>query len=260
MERSFYAVLLTQLARIVDMTSLPWPLSIRQFILEKRTECIEIACRSFSDQIPETIARSVSKRQYEFIIGRLATEVLLIENGISLENNQFQLWQDRPLWKSGVVGSISHSHQLVAVSIALPQYSIGSMGIDIEFLDQEEEITVAIRSCFTPEERVALEQIENGLLVGFSMKEALFKCLHPLVGTFIDFLDAEITHIDTIAQSMNGMLCQSLGGNLNAGTQFQGHYRKFRNHVWTGVFWSSAERDGVRICSTHSTQISRGLD
>jgi enterobactin synthetase component D len=227
---------------IVDSPSLPCPTQIHHLVLAKRTECIELSRSVFASRIPDTIVRAIPKRQYEFLLGRLAAEVLLVEIGVPCEASWVQTSGRQPVWPSGITGSISHSKDMVAVSICHKKYRVQSIGIDIESLDQHASAIKAITACFTNQERERLDQIENGLIIGFSVKEALYKCLYPISGLFFDFLDAEILYVDTINQHIGCVLHRSLGAGLNSGSCFRGDFREFNNHVWTGVFLN--DRDG----------------
>lgn len=234
--------LLQQYAEIIETPSLPRLWLTQHLALAKRPECIDLTCAAFSQKMPNAVVRAVPKRQYEFIIGRLAAGVLLIENGIPAEDSWIASWHRQPVWPKGIIGSISHSSELVSVAVRPKGYGIDSIGIDIEYLDQNSQSMRALTRCFTHKERALLEQIENGLIIGFSIKESLFKCLHPMTGNFFDFLDAQITYADTISQSVDCVLQCNLGEGLNSGTCLQGKYRIFRNHVWTGVFWSDTDK------------------
>lgn len=231
--------LLHEYAEIVETPPLPPSFLNQYLVLAKRTECIGLTCAAFFHKMPDAVVRAVPKRQYEFILGRLAAGVLLIENGIPVEVSWIGSWQRQPLWPNGMIGSISHSNQLVFVTIRPKGCGADSMGIDIEYLHQDSKSMMAINACFTHKERALLEQFENGLIIGFSMKESLFKCLNPIVGIFFDFLDAEITYIDVISGNVGLVLLCHLGEGLHCGSRIQGEYRIFSNHVWTGIFWGN---------------------
>lgn len=230
--------LLQEFAEIIDTPPLPFSMPTQHLVLAKRSECIAITCAAFSQKMPDAIVRSVPKRQYEFILGRLAAGVLLVENGVHAKDSWLESRHRQPLWPNSVIGSISHSSNLVAVSVRPKGCGIESIGIDIECLGQDSEAIKAITACFTNKERALLERFENGLIIGFSIKESLFKCLNPISGKFIDFLDAEIIYIDTIGQSIDIVLRCNLEVGLNNGSYLRGNYRIFRSHVWTGIFWS----------------------
>lgn len=231
----------TAFAEIVETPTLPMPAQIRHLVLGKRPDCIDIVRTVFSSRIADPIVRSIPKRQYEFLLGRLAAWILLIENGVPVEDSWIQSSVRKPVWPCGIIGSISHSKDLVAVSLSSKGCGIDSIGIDIESFDQDAEVIMAIAVCFTSNERVILEQIENGLIIGFAVKEALYKCLNPISGIFFDFLDVEIRHVDTNSQHIDLALHCNLGPTLKAGTSFRGTYQRFSNHVWAGVSWRATK-------------------
>lgn len=240
---------LHRFAEIVDTPLQTLSIPAQHLVLSKRTDCIDIACSVFSSKMPDVVARSIPKRQYEFLLGRLAAGILLVENGVSPKDSWIPSLERQPLWPSGIIGSISHSRDLVAVSVSRKGCGIDSMGIDIESLDQDVEAIRAIDACFTPEEITLLKRIENGLIIGFSVKEALYKCLNPVCGMFFDFLDVDIWHVDTINQHIYFVLLCNLGVGINAGDRFRGNYQLFNNHVWTSVFWNATERHEAKCGS-----------
>ena len=106
-----------------------------------------------------------------------------------------------PIWPLGHVGCISHSRNLAAAVVA-SRNDYRSIGIDLEYHLRDDECTTElIRSIQEPveEERLtSLHALTRGeaLTLIFSVKESVFKALYPLVHTFFDFKDVELTQCD----------------------------------------------------------------
>ena len=132
------------------------------------------------------VARAVPKRAREFAAGRLLARQLFGELGMSSERAIPVAEGRAPLWPAGVVGSISHCHDLCAVALASRARSTG-IGIDVEanrLLGRE------LRDlCLRPDE-FGLPQSLWMLL--FSAKESVYKALFPTMRQFLDFQDVSI--------------------------------------------------------------------
>ncbi|CAM9623977.1 unnamed protein product, partial [Ectocarpus fasciculatus] len=101
-----------------------------------------------------------------------------------------------PILPLDVKGSISHKDGL-AVGLALSNFS-GTVGVDIEQFASSSGSTLPISRILTMHERNNIGEL-NGMFVSveevllrFSLKEALFKAVHPVVERFIGMRDVEI--------------------------------------------------------------------
>ncbi len=98
-----------------------------------------------------------------------------------------------PLWPAGVVGSISHAGPAAAAVVAWKAH-VATIGLDLEpTLPLEPELLPLI--C-RPEELAVIRAsgsnpTEMARLI-FSMKEAAYKALWPILRCFLDFQDLEI--------------------------------------------------------------------
>jgi enterobactin synthetase component D len=218
-------------------------LKVKHLIIEKRfAENQEIILNYLFKCIPPSIARSVPKRQYEYILGRWGSAILLFDSGCTESESWIDSVDKRPKWPPGYLGSISHSTDAVAISLC-KIYStslLKGIGIDIENIDNSDDYKDALIMCFHVNEIKLLNESEFGLILGFSVKESLFKCLNPIVKIFFDFLDAEITSISKSSQSVELILKKSLS-NVPQGSKFTAYYKiiPFTNQqVWTAIFYS----------------------
>jgi 4'-phosphopantetheinyl transferase EntD len=94
-----------------------------------------------------------------------------------------------PVWPFGIVGSIAHDHE-VAVATVVRSGRLRSLGIDIEPADALPRALVPIVATATERARYGAAVLEGRIL--FCAKEAVFKALYPLCGSFLDFHDIEI--------------------------------------------------------------------
>ncbi|CAN7590156.1 4'-phosphopantetheinyl transferase superfamily protein [Variovorax paradoxus] len=227
---------LLHLAKLIESPDLPW-VDLRQIALVKRPDRIDAARALYCG--PE-IERAIPARQYEFIVGRLAAESLLAELGLSASQRWVPSKARRPVWPAGVLGSVSHSEKIVCVAIGPRMQALQSIGIDVEYLIQSPETIKAIEMCFRKDELQLLASVKHGALIGFSAKEALFKCLNPLFDKYFDFLDAKVASIDVSNQTFEIELLIALSPQLAKSTIIPGHYRLFAEHVWTGILWGAS--------------------
>lgn len=100
-----------------------------------------------------------------------------------------------PVWPSGVVGSIAHCRDTCVVAVARSAM-LRALGVDVEpDMPIESELWPTI--CTTEERAWLGEQDpgERGRLVRmiFSAKEAVYKCLSPIVGRIFEFEEISLT-------------------------------------------------------------------
>lgn len=108
-----------------------------------------------------------------------------------------------PVWPPGLVGSITHTETFAAAAVA-PSERLRGLGIDAEPIGVVSETLWPL--LFTPGERAFIRRFDaprRQLLstLMFGAKEALFKCMFPLFGVWIDFLDVEIHGLPDAARA-----------------------------------------------------------
>ena len=105
-------------------------------------------------------------------------------------------------WPAGYVGSVSHKGTKVVVALA-PVGCVKSLGIDIETWDGAKELS-KIQGLTEADEVPPLSDVPGPLLL-FSVKEAIFKALHPILGRRqIDFEDIKVSWSSVESQSLYG--------------------------------------------------------
>jgi 4'-phosphopantetheinyl transferase EntD len=145
------------------------------------------ASRALLPEEQSGVNRWAVKRQREFSTGRLYARRAMRELGIAAqpirrEDNR------APVWPSGVNGSLTHCNDIVA-AVLCRSGVVRSVGLDVESRGRiHEEL---YRGLFTGNEQASLRAGVSATLL-FAVKEAIYKALHPLAGTFIDFPQMEV--------------------------------------------------------------------
>lgn len=132
----------------------------------------------------------VESRRREFARGRACARRAVAALGLG---PQPILRKGRaPAWPAPVVGSITHCSGFVAAAV-LPAAVARGIGIDAEVRGRVSD-HLAARVAATSELAHRPADIGAADLLTFlwCAKEAVFKCLHPICGVFVDFLDIEL--------------------------------------------------------------------
>lgn len=145
--------------------------------------------------------RAVAKRRAEFLAGRWAAREALARLGIDAIPGRSEA--GLPLWPAQATGSITHGGDR-ALSAVARRADVRSLGIDAERLMLRASAELCRRICddaeLRPLERALSRPPEHVLTLAFSAKESLYKCLYPLVGTFMDFHAARVTSVEPWAE------------------------------------------------------------
>jgi 4'-phosphopantetheinyl transferase EntD len=140
------------------------------------------------------VGTSIDSRKQDFSNGRAYARAALDVLGIS--SCVIPSQPDRsPRWPDGVVGSITHSHGLVAAVVGW-QRDFAGVGLDVESLERTlaKGIDRLIR---TPAEQEHMkgQQFPAGIdpvRLVFSAKESIHKCVAPQSGITLGFHDVEL--------------------------------------------------------------------
>lgn len=157
---------------------------------------------------PTQLASAVSKRQAEFLAGRLVARMAM------KDAHDLKIAPDRsPIWPSALNGSITHSHGRCA---ALVTNRNMLCGIDLEQIAQSSALDAILQRCVSPQERIWIDHqniIPPDILATlvFSAKESVYKALFPIVGRFFGFECAEV-----LPRIQNGTLFFRLTEDLDA--------------------------------------------
>ena len=163
-----------------------------------------IACSNFSievrggliaDQLKEN-ERSEKKRLREFLAGRRLVDSLLQEMGTATMFPLAKSDRGLPIWPTGVVGSISHRHNWVVATAAIPSQSC-LLGIDVESLFSHSQAEkIANRICTQNEKEKIFEEssekFAEKVTFIFSAKESFYKGFFALYGKSLTWKQVEV--------------------------------------------------------------------
>jgi 4'-phosphopantetheinyl transferase EntD len=142
-------------------------------------------------------AKAVPKRRAEFLAGRFAAGRALAALGHAGLPGRNE--DGSPRWPAQVAGSITHGAGRAFCAVARTEH-VRSLGIDVErVMGPETKAELRARICGDEEWALLTQSLslpDHQLLTfAFSAKESLYKCLHPLMGRFMDFAAARVTAV-----------------------------------------------------------------
>jgi enterobactin synthetase component D len=182
---------------------------------------------------PASIQRSVAKRQAEFLAGRLcAREAIRLLDGRHLTPD---IGEDRaPIWAADLCGSITHSTGWAAAIVAHRQQWRG-LGLDTEHLLSHERAVRLAGEILTAEEMAQMAagpeaDIALRVTLTFSIKEALFKALYPIVQKRFYFEDAQLLEWSPDGHARLRLLLD-LSSEWHSGKELEGQFSVQGEHV-----------------------------
>jgi len=141
------------------------------------------------------------RRAREFVAGRVALRAALSAAGFDGQAPCVPGEQGRPHLPAGFTASITHKDG-AALAIARRGAS-RTLGIDSEVVGPRERLAIAAK-VLTAGERLRWDGAWSTLLERFSLKEAIYKALHPHVPRYIGFDEADIADDRTIKMTLRG--------------------------------------------------------
>ena len=152
----------------------------------------------------EALATSVDK------VRRASGAARIVARGLMAQLGQAQQAVPKsasgaPIWPAGLVGSLAHSSQ-VAVAAMARRRDFSSVGIDVEPAEPLDADLLDLVA--TAHERAAIaHDLHRGRLL-FTVKEAVYKSVYPLDGTFLEHHDVEVNFAAGTATLRNGRAIQ----------------------------------------------------
>jgi enterobactin synthetase component D len=174
---------------------------------------------------PPAVARSVPKRQAEFLFGRLAAARLLEHRGVAQRVVGVGA-QREPLWPAGWCGSLSHTRQY-ALAVADRDSAWRGLGIDVEQVVDAAQAEAIGHGVLNPGERQRMRLTGGDLpeaqvqTLVFSAKECFYKAAYAQVGRFFGFDAADVVWIDAARQRLGLKVNHPLGGAFAPGDTFE---------------------------------------
>ena len=191
---------------------------------------------------PDSVARSVRKRQAEYFFGRLAARRALADAGLEAACADIAIGPARePRWPPGVIGSISHTRSLAA-AVAVAAGAHQGVGIDLEQVVDAHGRAALLNAVVDATELALLQALASDraldvlLTVVFSAKESLFKGAFAAVGRYFDFSAARLVAIDPAAGRLQLRLTQTLCPQFVAGQSCDVGFRRVDAGTVIGCF------------------------
>ena len=149
-------------------------------------------CPDTASLLPEELTQTqnmVASRLTEFRHGRHCARRAMLKLGH--KEAPVRKRHDRsPEWPADLTGSITHTGTFAAAAVARSTDFI-SLGLDIEKAGEMEP--EALRLIVRPDETGGLDGSDGSRgQVLFSIKESIYKCIHPIVHTFVDFQEMQV--------------------------------------------------------------------
>lgn len=202
-----------------------------------RVVSIRITDADAGGPVPARLGDACLKRRREFIAGRHCAARALQSLGAaewSLEIGTGPAGE--PLWPEGYTGSITHTITMAACAVAATG-GVAGVGLDAEpVVDAARAARVSRVVLHACESRLKARGIDGPTLftLMFSAKEALFKCLYPLVQRRFDYRDAAVRQIDVTGRRIIIELLTTLAPGYERGLTLTGGFAINDGVVTTG--------------------------
>lgn len=151
-----------------------------------------------------------------------------------------------PRWPEGLVGSITHTQGFAAAAIA-PSDAWLSVGIDSEKLAGADVLKEAGEIVLRDEERQLGARLsvpeDHFILLVFSAKESIYKCLSPLVKFPLEFSSVILEDIQFQTHTFTFRVPESIETGLLKSSHARGGFKFMHGYVHTGV---ELRRPGLR--------------
>lgn len=193
-------------------------------------------------QLPADLSGAIPKRKQQFLAGRYcAARAIRSLAGLAIAPVVGRGARGEPLWPHGLVGSVTHTGQFASAAVAR-RADVSGIGIDSEEIvtpDQAQRLSSAV--LLPSELSIGGRTLDDALrfTLVFCAKEALFKCLCPVVHRRFYFHDAAVVALDLSGGALVVQLRTALSDGLPAGYRFAGRFALDGKHVHTGV-WAPA--------------------
>lgn len=195
--------------------------------------------------LPNTFNKSIQnvspKRKLDFLAGRFCALKALEKSGVRGIPEIPILPSRSPDWPDGWVGSITHTEGFASAAVA-SKNALRSLGIDSERIMSCETANEVARLTLLPSEIVYWEinlksiiNFETYVTLVFSAKESVYKCLHPIMGEYIDFLDVKLFTIDLNHRKFNFKLLKTLSFEFYSGFCHSGRFEISYPFIHTAI-------------------------
>jgi enterobactin synthetase component D len=189
--------------------------------------------------LPEALHDAVPQRQLEYRAGRACALAALVALAPPCVPETLPRGPSgAPRWPAGVTGSITHTRGYVSAAVASTR-DITALAIDAEAIMPEPRVG-AVEGAVALAPELALARAADlphavAVTLVFSIKEALFKCLHAHVGRVFGFHDVCVTGLSRSQGRFDVCLMRGLAPQLPAGTVLSGRFVVDAARVQTGI-------------------------
>jgi 4'-phosphopantetheinyl transferase EntD len=176
-------------------------------------------------QQPEQLSEWVTKRQAQFLAGRIAARNALQAINSKQENTVINIGigtHREPLWPKNIMGSISHDGDIAIATAA--QQNRGGIGLDIQTVFNQQETQQYRKLILSQSDQTFFQKGNSGMSESqlmtliFSAKESFFKAVFDHVKEYFDFNDVCITSFNGQTGQLT-LACNhdALGGIIKPG-------------------------------------------
>ena len=189
-------------------------------------------------QQPAQLSQWVTKRQAQFLAGRIAAKNALQAMLFTGKNNEkpqnIAIGKHRePLWPANIVGSISHNGNISVATTADIQQNTRGIGLDIQRIFSDEETMKNSHLILSQSDQALFQKgvdsfSENQLAaLIFSAKESFFKAIFNQVGEYFDFDAVSVIAINGQAGELTLVSHTALGSVIKPGNSFNINFELF---------------------------------
>lgn len=212
-------------------------------LLPSFAETVTVALTADSDidapGLPSELRGAVPSRQREFTAGRYCAARAISRFQPSDEPRAIGRGPaGEPLWPDGLTGSITHTQALASAAVARLA-DARSLGIDTETIIPPARAHAVASVVMRPAEAAlggdALGEATRLTLV-FSAKEAIFKCLYPVIRRPFYYADVEIRSADLTDGTFAAEIMTTLSAGFERGMVLRGRFQVDDRWVHTGVW------------------------
>lgn len=216
-----------------------FPLEVAHFSIRLSASEVDWGSQ-FELELPAALRGAAPKRQRDFLAGRYCARQALRRLAPELAAHEVRIGSGHePIWPPGVVGSITHTDWFASAAVAWER-DILAVGLDSERVRSVPSPNEIEAQVFEPSEVAKLRcngfSRQETAFLGFSAKEAVFKCLYARAKALWEFNEIELTELEPTRKvfSAQGRSARAVKAWPVEGVQ--GTYALDAGYVHTGAF------------------------
>jgi enterobactin synthetase component D len=189
-------------------------------------------------ELPVELTAAVRQRRMQFLAGRYcAAQAIARLCGPGADTSVPRGTRGVPVWPGLLTGSITHTRDFAWAAVAR-RTTVASVGIDTEQVVAADQGRRVASLVLTAAELRIPDPIDEPTWVTlvFAAKEALFKCLNPVVGRYIDYSGAVIRPEGTASGRLSATLLESLSPALPSGRTLTGAFELKNGYVHAAIW------------------------